>query len=126
VGHKSIRNINPNPTNLHELVPKQWIVTQFVSRDSPVSTMAGDLYMDDHQISYLTDPQQSHHVSTKRYAHMKLLIFAGHMKESIGMAENRISHFWEPMQNNNAVKLSSASDFYLRRDGVNECEMVYL
>jgi len=53
VGHKSNRNINPNPTHENELVPKQWIETHFVSRDSPVSTMAGDLYTDDHQISYL-------------------------------------------------------------------------
>jgi len=35
------------------------------------------------------------------------------------MAGYRISHLGEPEQNNDAVRLSSANDFYLRRDGTN-------
>jgi len=39
----SIRNINPNPQNEDELVPKQWIEEHFLNRNSPASNMARDL-----------------------------------------------------------------------------------
>jgi len=35
------------------------------------------------------------------------------------MAGNRISHLGEPVQSNDAVRLSYANEFYLRRDGTN-------
>jgi len=41
------------------------------------------------------------------------------MQGWIRMAGNRISHLGEPEQNNDAVRLSSANHFYLRRDGSN-------
>ena len=41
----SIRNINSNPQNEDEVVPKQWIEDNFLNRYSPASTMARDLNM---------------------------------------------------------------------------------
>jgi len=41
------------------------------------------------------------------------------MQGDIGMAGNRISHLDEPVQSNDAVRLSYANEFYLRRDGSN-------
>jgi len=35
------------------------------------------------------------------------------------MAGNRISHLGEPEQSNDAVRLSYASEFYLKSDGTN-------
>jgi len=46
VGQDTIRNINPNPQNEDEVVPKQWIEENFLTRYSPASTMARDLNMD--------------------------------------------------------------------------------
>ena len=66
-GH-SVRHTNPNPQNEDELVPKRWIEENFLNRYSPASTMARDLDMDTHQISYLGGPEQNHHAATKRYA----------------------------------------------------------
>jgi len=43
MGEHRIRNINPNPQNEDELVPKQWIEENFLNRYSPASTMARDL-----------------------------------------------------------------------------------
>jgi len=39
----SIRHTNPNPTHEDEVVPKQWIENNFLSRDSPASTKSRDL-----------------------------------------------------------------------------------
>jgi len=39
------------------------------------------------------------------------------MQDGIRMAGNRISHLGEPVQSNDAVRLSSANKFYLKRDG---------
>jgi len=41
------------------------------------------------------------------------------MQGGIGMAGNRISHLGEPLHDNDAVRLSFANHFYLRRDGSN-------
>ena len=43
MGEHRIRNINPNPQNEDELVPKQWIEENCLNRCSPASTMARDL-----------------------------------------------------------------------------------
>ena len=60
----SIRNINPNPQNEDEVVPKPWIEENFLNRSSLASTMARDLNMDTHHISYLGAPEQNHHTAT--------------------------------------------------------------
>jgi len=65
MGEHRIRNINSNPQNEDEVVPKQWIKENFLNRDSPTSTMARDLNMDTHHISYLGAPEQNHHAATK-------------------------------------------------------------
>jgi len=52
--------------------PKQWIEEKFLNRYSPASTMARDLNMDAHHISYLGAPEQNHHAVTKGYADTKL------------------------------------------------------
>jgi len=41
------------------------------------------------------------------------------MQGEIGMAGNRISHLGEPQHDNDALRLSSANDYYLRRDRAN-------
>jgi len=56
---------------------------------------------------------------TKGYTNTKLSLLGGDMWKGIGMVQNRISHLGEPEQNNDAVRLSSANDFYLRHDGNN-------
>ena len=43
------------------MVPKQWIEEIFLNRNSPASTMARDLNMDTHHISYQGAPEQNHH-----------------------------------------------------------------
>jgi len=35
------------------------------------------------------------------------------------MGGNRISHLGEPLHDNDALRLSSANEFYLKRDGTN-------
>jgi len=35
------------------------------------------------------------------------------------MGGNKISHLGEPLHDNDALRLSSANDYYLRRDGSN-------
>jgi len=100
-------------------VPKQWIETNFLNRYSPASTMAIDLNMDGHHVSYLREPEQNHHAVTKRYADTKLPLLCGSMQAEIGMSGNRISHLGEPLHNNDALRLSSANEFYLKRDGSN-------
>jgi len=57
MGEHRIRNKNPNSQNENELVPKQWIEENFLNRYSPASTMARDLNMDTHHISYLGAPE---------------------------------------------------------------------
>jgi len=81
--------------------------------------MARDLNMDGHHISYLRAPEQNHHAASKGYTDTKLSLQGGDMQGGIGMGGNRISHLGEPEQNNDAVRLSSANHFYLRRDGSN-------
>ena len=114
-----IRDINPNPQNEDELVPKQWIEEKFLNRYSPASTMARDLNMDTHHTSYLGASEQNHHAATKGYADTKLSLMGGCMQGVIGMAGNRISHLGEPVQSNDAVRLSYANEFYLKRDRTN-------
>jgi len=41
------------------------------------------------------------------------------MQDEIGMAGNRIRHLGEPLDDNDALRLSSANEFYLKRDGTN-------
>jgi len=74
MGEHSIRNINPNPQNEDELVPKQWIEENFLNRYNPASTMAVDLNMDGRHVSYLREPEQNHHAVTKGYADTKPVI----------------------------------------------------
>ena len=115
----SIRNINPNPQNEDEVVPKQWIEEIFLNRYSPASTMPKDLNMDGNLVSYLRAPEQNHHAATKGYADTKLTLLGEDMQGGIGMAGNRTSHLGEPEQSNDAVRLSYANEFYLKRDGTN-------
>ena len=72
-----------------------------------------------HHISYLGAPEQNHHAATKGYADTKLSLLGGSMQGEIGMAGNRIRHLGEPLHDNNALRLSSANEFYLKRDGTN-------
>ena len=119
MGEHSIRNINPNPQNEDELVPKRWIEEIFLNRYNPASTMAIYLNMDGRHVSYLKKPEQNHHAVTKGYADTKLSLLGGDMQGEIGMGGNRISHLGEPQHDNDALRLSSANDYYLRRDGTN-------
>ena len=114
-----IRNINPNPQNEDEVVPKQWIEENLLNRNSPASTMAIDLNMDGNHVSYLRAPEKNHHVVTKGYADTKLSLLGGDMQGGIGMGGNRISHLGERLHDNDAFRPSSANDYYLRRDGAN-------
>jgi len=41
------------------------------------------------------------------------------MRGGIGMGGNKISHLGEPLHDNDALRLSSANDYYLRREGAN-------
>jgi len=117
MGQHSIRNIHSNPQHEDEVVPKQWIEENFLNRYSSASTMAKDLNMN--HISYLGAPEQNHHAATKGYTDTKLLHLGGSMQGGIGMAGNRIRHLGEPLHDNDALRLSSANDYYLRRDGAN-------
>jgi len=81
--------------------------------------MAIDLNLDGHHISYLKEPEENHHAVTKGYADMKLSRLGGSMQGEIGMGGNRISHLGEPLHDNDALRLSSANDYYLKRDGTN-------
>jgi len=119
MNQNSIRNINPNPQNEDEVVPKQWIENNFLKCYSASSTTAKDLNMDGNHVSYLRAPEQNHHAATKGYADTKLSLLGGSMQGEIGMSGNRIAHLGEPEQSNDAVRLSSANEFYLRRDGSN-------
>ena len=87
-----IRNINSNPQNEDEAVPKQWIEENFLNRNSPASTMARDLNMDTHHISYLGAPEQNHHAATKGYADTKLSLLGGSM-QGLGWLETGF-HTW--------------------------------
>jgi len=53
-----------------------------------------------------------------RYFH-PLLACVFFMQGGIGIAGNRISNLGEPVQSNDAVRLSYANEFYLNRDGTN-------
>jgi len=119
MGHHSIRNINSNPQKEDEVVPKQWIENTFLNRNSPASTMARDLNMETHHISYLGEPERNHHAATKGYADTKPSLLSGDMQGDIAMGGFRIRHLGEPLHDNDALRLSSANDYYLRRDGVN-------
>jgi len=125
MGELSIRNINPNPQNEDELVPKQWIETNFLNHYSPASTMAIDLNMDSCHVSYLREPQQNHHAATKGYADTKLSLLGGDMQGDIGMGGNRIRHLGEPLHDNDALHLSSANDYYLSVTGPIGCALSY-
>ena len=119
MGEHRIRNINSNPQNEDEVVPKQWIEENFLNRNSPASTMARDLNMDTHHISYLGAPEENHHAVAKGYAGTKLSRLDWDMYGGIAMGANRIRHLGEPLHDNDALRLSSANDYYLRRDGAN-------
>jgi len=81
--------------------------------------MARYLNMDIHHISYLGALEQNHHVATKGYADTKLSLLGGDMKGDIAMGGYRIRHLGEPLHDNDALHLSSADHYYLRRDGAN-------
>ena len=115
-GH-SVRHTNPNPQNEDERVPKRWIEENFLNRYNPASTTARDLNMDTHHISYLRAPEQNHNAATKVYADTKPSLQGVDMQEGIGMGGKRISHLGEPLHDNDALRMSSANEFYLKRDG---------
>jgi len=119
MGVHSIRDINPNPQNEDGLVPKRWIEEKFLNRYSPASTLAVDLNMDGRHLSYLREPEQNHHAVTKGYADTELSLLGCDMQGNIGMGGNRIRHLCEPQHDNDALRLSSANDYYLSHDGVN-------
>jgi len=81
--------------------------------------MAIDLNMDGRHVSYLGAQEQNHHVVTKGYADTKLSLLGGDMQGDIGMGGNRIRHLGEPLHDNDTLRLSSANDYYLRRDRAN-------
>jgi len=74
--------------------------------------MAGDLNLDGHQVTYLKEPEHDHMAATKKYVDTKLSLLGG-----IGMSGNRISHLGKPVLDNDALRLSSGNEYYLRRDG---------
>jgi len=115
-GH-SIRKSIPSPMHGDEVVPKQWIEYNFLSRYSPSSTIARDLNMDGHQVTYLKEPEHNHHAATKEYADTKLSLLGRDMRGGIGMGGSRISHLGDPEQDKDALRLSSGNEFYLRHDG---------
>jgi len=117
-GH-SVRNVNQNPIHEDEVVLKQWIEEHFLDRYSPASKMARDLNMDAHQVTYLKEPEHDHRAATKGYADAKLSFLGGDMQGDIAMDGNRIRHLGEPLHDSDALCLSSANDYYLRRDGAN-------
>ena len=75
------------------MVPKQWIEEFFLNRYSPASTMARDLNMDGHHISYLRAPEQNHHAASKGYTDTKLSLQGGDMQGGIGMGGTGF-HIW--------------------------------
>jgi len=79
--------------------------------------MARDLNMDTHHISYLGAPEQNHQAATKGYADTKLSLQGGDVQGGIGMGGIRISHLGEPLHDNDALRLRSGNEFYLKRDG---------
>ena len=70
----SVRDTNPTPIHEDEVVPKQWIENHFMSRNSRVSTMARNLNMDGHNISYLSARTKSPR-SDKRICRYEALAF---------------------------------------------------
>jgi len=123
-GHR-IRNINSNPQNEDEAVPKQWIEENIFNRYSPASTMAKDLNMDGHHVSYLRAPEQNHHAVTKGYADTKLSLLGGDMQGYIAMGGNRIRHLGETLHDNDALRLSSATIIILNVTGPIGCALTY-
>ena len=119
MGKHSIRNISPAPINEDEVISKQWIENNFFNHYSSASTMARDLNMDGHHVSYLRVPEQNHHAATKGYADTKLPLLGRDMQGGIGMGGNRISHLGEPEQDNDAVRLRFVNDYFLKRDRSN-------
>jgi len=117
-GH-SVKNVDQNPIHEDEVVPKQWIEEHFLDRYSPSSTMARDLNMHGHHVSYLRAPEQNHHAVTKGYADTPLPLLGGDMQGDIAMGGNRIKHLGEPLHDDDALLISSANDYYLRCDGAN-------
>jgi len=81
--------------------------------------MAKDLNMDGNHVSYLRAPEQNHHAVKKGYADTKLSLWCGDMQGGIGMGGNRISHLGGPLHDNDALRQSSANDYYLRPDRAN-------
>jgi len=121
IGH-SIKNSNPNPMHGDELVPKQWIENNFLSRDSPASTMAGDLNSDGHQITYLKEPERNHHGVTKGDVNTRLSLEGGNLRGDLGMLGHNIKNFGDPLHNNDAVRKTYVDEGFLRRDGTTGCE----
>ena len=117
MGEHRIRKINSNPQNEDEVVPKQWIEKKILNRYSSALIMAKDLNMDGIRISYLGVPEQNHHAATKGCTDTKLSLLGRSVQGGIGMDGNRISHLGELVQSNDAVRLSNANEFYLKRDG---------
>ena len=81
--------------------------------------MVRDLNLDGRHVSYLRSPEQNHHAAKKGYADAKLSLLSGDIQVDIGLGGNRNSHLCEPVQSNDAVRLSYANEFYLKRDGSN-------
>jgi len=125
MGGHSVRNVNQNPQNEDELVLKKWIEENFLNHYNPALTMVRDLNMDGSLVPYLGAPEQNHQAVTEGYADTKLSLLGGDMLGEIAMARNRISHWGEPQHDNDAHRLNSANDYYLRRDGPIGCTLTY-
>ena len=73
--------------------------------------MAGDLYMDGHQISYLKAPEHDHMAATTKYADTKLSILGGTMQGGIGMSGNRFPIYvnlcWTMMRSTFVLQMNS-------------------
>ena len=80
----SARHTNPILIHEDEVIPKQWIEHNFLSHNSPASTMARNLNLDGHNNSYLRATEQNHHAATKGYADTKLSLLGGDMQGGIG------------------------------------------
>ena len=65
----SVRHTNPTLIHEDEVVPKQWIENNILSRNSPASTMPRNLNKDGHNISYLRAPEQT---TTQRQKDMQI------------------------------------------------------
>jgi len=105
-GH-SVRHTNPAPIHEDEVVPKQCIENNFLNRFSPASTMARDLNMIGHHVSYLRAPEQNHHAATKDTQIRSCRFWVGTCREGLVWVETGF-HIWASLN-----RTTTQSDFVL-------------